>query len=119
MTTFVGAEYLIASMLIEKSKQHYSSEVTLEELGKYGIYVQSRSVIGNINAVFLTSKSQFYNAIFDFSDYFECLYDSNGQLKGIRIEKTRNVDDLENRFMGYLPEDIFEFLSEITKSYAA
>lgn len=118
MTKFVGAEYLIASMLIEK-KKHGINCVTLDELGRCGVYIQQMSVEQKINAVFLTSRPQFYNAIFDFSDYFECTFDSDNQLTGITIQQSKSIDDLEYRFVGRLPKAIFDFLLQITKEYVA
>lgn len=118
MTKFVGAEYLIASMLIEKKKLG-TSYVTLDELGKCGVFVQRMSVERNIDAVFLTSKAQFFAAIYDFSDYFECIVDIDNQINGIAIQNSKDIDDLEYRFMGRLPQDIFDFLSNMAKEYAA
>lgn len=118
MTKFVGAEYLIASMLIEKKKNGIN-RVTLDELGRCGIYVQQMSVQQKLDAVFLTSKPQFYSAIYDFSDYFECIFDANNELSGISIRQSKSVDDLEYRFVGRLPKTIFDFLSDITREYVA
>lgn len=118
MTKFVGAEYLIACMLIEKRKKGLSY-VSLDELGRCGIYVQKMSIEEKIDAVFLTSRSQFYSAIYDFSDYFECEFDGDNEIRGIKLESSKNIDDLEYRFMGYLPKEIFDFLSEVVKGYAA
>lgn len=118
MTKFVGAEYLIASMLIEKKKNGTNS-VTLDELGRCGIYVQQMSIQQKLDAVFLTSKPQFYNAIYDFSDYFECIFDANNELKEIAIRQSKSVGDLEYRFVGRLPKTIFDFLSHVTREYVA
>lgn len=118
MSMFVGAEFLIASMLIEK-KRNGINFVSLDELATCGIYVQKMSVQEKLDAIFLTSKSQFYSAIYDFSDYFECKLDEENNLIGIKIQSSRNIDDLEYRFMGYLPNEIFKFLMEAVKKYAA
>lgn len=118
MTKFVGAEYLIACILIEKGKKGYNS-VSLADLATYGIYVQRLSLRQKIDAVFLTSKAQFFNAIYDFSDYFDCEFDADEQIKEIRINKTKNIADLSYRFMGYLPKDIFDFLTKAVEQYAA
>lgn len=117
MTKFVGAEYVIACMLIAKSKKG-EKYISLDELGTCGIHMQRMSIQEKIDAVFLTSKSQFYSAIYDFSDYFDCKF-VNDQLAGITIQHSKSIDDLEYRFMGYLPQDIFDFLLEIIEEYAA
>ena len=118
MTKFVGAEYLIASLLIEKGKEG-NKFITLEELSKCGVFMQRESVKEKVDAVFLVTKYQLCNAIYDFTDYFEYKLDNNGQIVGITIEKTKDINDLEYRFMGYLPLEILEFLSTTIKKYVA
>lgn len=118
MTKFVGAEYLIACLLIEKKKIGYS-DISLDALSEYGIYVQKMSLAEKLDAVFLTSKSQFCSAIYDFSDYFNAIFDTRNQIIGIQLNSSKNIDDLEYRFMGYLPQDIFDFLATAVKKYVA
>lgn len=118
MTKFVGAEYVIACLLIEK-KRKGANYVSIDELGEIGIRIQNMSNKEGFDAVFLTSRVQFFNAIYDFSDYFTCEFDSDNHVKGIALQKSKSIDDLEYRFMGYLPKDIFEFLSEKVKEYVA
>lgn len=117
MTNFVGAEYLIACILIEK-KRKGKDFVTLVELSKYGVIVQQLSQKNELDVVFLTSKAQLFNAIYDFSDYFSCKYDLEENLIGIEINKERKIEDLEERFMGYLPQEIFDFLSKAVQKCA-
>ena len=118
MTSFVGAEYLIACLLIAK-KRNGKDYVAIDELAKYGVIIQKMSHEEDIDAVFLTSKSQFFNAIYDFSDYFSCQYNEDDQLTGICITKDKKIEDLEERFMGYLPKEIFDFLSAVVKKCVA
>ncbi len=117
MTCFVGAEYIIASMLIEKAK-FGKKTVSLSELNRYGVSVQQEANNHNIDAVFLTSQSQLYSAVYDFSDYFTCQFDENGMLVNIMIESTKNITDLEYRFMGFLSKTISEILFEVAKKIA-
>lgn len=116
MIRFVGAEYLIATMLLEKAKEG-KNYVTMNELGKYGIYVQRESVINNLDTVFLVSKPQIITAICDCSDYFKFELDANEQITGITITASKGLDDLEFRFMGRLPKEILDFLIEKVKEY--
>lgn len=116
MIRFVGAEYLIATMLLEKAKDG-KREITMDELGKYGIYVQRESVINKLDTVFLVSKPQIITAIYDCSDYFEFELDSNEQITGITINATKGLDDLEFRFMGRLPREILDFLLKKAKEF--
>ena len=117
MTNFVGAEYVIATMLIEKAKAGKKA-VSLSDLSSYGIYVPRKANEKKLDAVFLTSKSQLYNAIYDFSDYFTCNFDSNGNLKSITLEHSKDIYDLEYRFMGYLPQLIFDILVDSAREIA-
>lgn len=108
MATFVGAEYIIANLLIAMKKNHNQDSISLEELNNAGIYIQRLSVEKDIDAIFLSSSDQLLMAIFDFSDYFE--YDEATQK--IHIVKTKKISDLESRFIGYLPFNILTFLVE-------
>lgn len=111
MTNFVGAEYVIAIMLIEKARNSISS-VSINELSKYGIHIQHMANSEKLDAVFLTSKSQLFNAIYDFSDYFSYELDSEGNLSQIYLNSSKDVSDLEFRFLGYIPQKILEILIE-------
>ena len=114
MATFVGAEYIIANMLIALSKTTKRDVVTLSELSEAGIYIQKQSLEEEkIDAIFLSSSEQVINALYDFSDYFE--YDQANN--SIRIVKTKNIKDLESRFIGYLPFNILSFLVKVTTMF--
>ena len=115
MTEFVGAEYLIARMLIEKHEQ----EISTVELNRLGICVRRLSIEEGVGAVFLTSREEVYSAIYDYSDYFQCIYDEDNKLIGIKINKNKNVDDLNVKFIKYLPDNIMKLLDEAIKEIAA
>lgn len=119
MTRFVGAEYLIASILISKAKKRKKSTVSMQELSKYGICVQRMSIQSDIDAVFLTSKVQFYNAVYDFSDYFQYETDDDDRIISISVQKESNIHDVESRFMGYLTKEISDLLFAATEKYNA
>lgn len=115
MTEFVGAEYLIAKMLIEKHEQ----EISTVELNRLGICVRRLSIEEGLGAVFLTSREEVYSAVYDYSDYFQCVYDADNKLSGIKINENKNVDDLDVKFMKYLPDDIMKLLDEAIKAMTA
>ena len=116
MVTFVGAEYIIANVLIALKKINKKDMITLDELSEAGIYIQKHSLSNNeIDAIFLSSSEQVATALYDFSDYFE--YDRKN--KSIRIVKTKNIQDLESRFIGYLPLKVLSFLVDITQQFVA
>ena len=107
MATIVGAEYIIANVLIALKRLNKKEFITLDELSRAVIYIQKQSLVDNkTNAIFLSSYKQMVTALYDFSDYFE--YDPSDD--SIYIVNTKNIDDLENRFIGYLPFNILKFL---------
>ena len=108
MATFVGAEYIIANLLIAMKKKHNRDSISLEELSTDGVYIQRQSLEKDIDAIFLSSTDQLSTAIYDFSDYFQ--YDPDQQ--EIFIVKTKKISDLESRFIGYLPFNVLTFLVE-------
>lgn len=114
MATFVGAEYIIANLLIALKKINKRDTVTLDELSEAGIYIQKQSISENINAIFLSSSEQVASAIYDFSDYFEFDRETNS----IRIVKTKKIEDLESRFIGYLPFSVLSFLVNMSMEFA-
>ena len=118
MTKFVGAQYLLVNMLIEE-KRKGKNYVSFEKLGKCGIYVQEKFIEADMDVIFLTSKSQFMETIYDFSDYFECVMDESGRVKGIALKKSKSIDDLQYRFVYYLPIGISNFLQQTIQSFAA
>ena len=111
MNTFVGAEYVIANALIAlKEKQDY---ITFEKLREIGVKIQQSFNKQGVDAVILTSGDRITSAIYNFSDYFE--YDEIGDdipKPIIRIKKTATCEDLEQRFMGYLPLTVLQLLRE-------
>lgn len=115
MTEFVGAEYLIARMLIAKHEQ----EISTSELNKLGICVRRLSIEEGVGAVFLTSREEVYSAIYDYSDYFQCIYDEDNKLCGIKINESKNTNDLIVKFIKYLPDSIMKLLDEAINEIVA
>lgn len=114
MVTFVGAEYIIANLLIAMKKTQNRSNISLGELNKLGIYLQKMSVEKDVDAVFLISQDQLTSAIYDFGDYFEY----NETDKTVCVKQTKQIADLASRFVGYLPWDVISFLVKTTNEFA-
>lgn len=106
MATFVGAEYIIANVLIALKKLNRKDSVSLDELRRAGVFIQKESINSDIDAIFLSSSENVASAIYDFSDYFEFDKATNS----INIVKTKNIEDLQSRFIGYLPFNVLNFL---------
>lgn len=108
MTNFVGAEYVIAVMLIWKA----GASVSISELSRYRVYIQRMANSQKLDTVFLMSKSQVFNALHNFSDYFSYKSDSKGNLSQICLNSSKDVSNLEYRFIGYIPQKILDILSK-------
>lgn len=113
MVTFVGAEYIIANLLIALKRKKNRTNISLKELNALGIFMQKMSIEKDVDAVFLTSQDQLTDALFDFSDYFNY----NEVNKTIYIKQTKQIKDLASRFVGYLPWDVLSFLIETTNEF--
>lgn len=113
MATFVGAEYIIANVLIALKKLNKKDAVSLDELSQAGIFIQKESINNDIDAIFLSSSEHVVSAIYDFSDYFEFDRKTNS----IYVVKTKNIEDLESRFIGYLPFNVLRFLVNISLEF--
>jgi hypothetical protein len=103
MGVFVGAEYLIANALISLRKKGIS-KIAIPALQSFGIDVQQYCSQKQIDAIFLLSADKVFAAIYNFSDYFS--FEKIENVNYISINKDTPVEDLENRFIGYLPVDV-------------
>lgn len=104
--TYVGAEYIIANLLIALKRRKNRLFTSLGELMDLGSYIQQMSIEKDINAAFLISSDQIENATNGFSDYFEYSRVNNT----ICIKQQHCVKDLESKFVGYLPWEVTAFL---------
>lgn len=93
MTTFIGAEYLLAHALKNRDC------ISFEEIRYAGGQMQQRCNEKNIDVLVMASGHDIMDAISDFSDYF--------RNEGILIYSKKNLD----RFIGFFPQDIEDELS--------
>lgn len=61
MATFVGAEYIIANLLIAMKKNHNRDSISLEELSSAGVYIQRQSLEKDIDAIFFILNRPAFN----------------------------------------------------------
>ena len=114
MATFVGAEYIIANVLIALKRRKNKATISRSELNDFCIYIQKMSIEKDLDVIFLISQDQLDLALFDFSNYFE--YSESGNI--ICINKNKQITDLASRFVGYLPWNVLAFLVEMTDEFA-
>lgn len=104
MCFYIGIEDLAANALIELMTRKDLRVVTYDELESYG-----NAVIDVLNekgekAVLILSRDS-TNAMFrNYSDFFEEIETQNGL--GISLRQGKDVDDLIDRFRGYLSWDV-------------
>lgn len=113
MATFIGAEYLIANLFIEKAKRKLQEEVSIEEINVFSNYLQKKANSSNIDIVFLTSYYQICHSICDYLEYFT--FDKEKEM--IHLKKGCDRNSLESRFYGYLPIEILKFMTLETKEF--
>lgn len=115
MKEFVGAEFLIAKMILAKN----SAAISITELNKLGVNVRRLSINEGVNVVFLTSREEVYSAVWDYSDYFESSYDKEGNLSSIKIKSGKNLTDLNDKFLKLLPLEVMNLLDKAIESIGA
>lgn len=113
MYTFVGAEFVIANILIARAEKG-RPEISLKELNDYGIHAQRYCIDHNVDALFLVSSDQIHNAIYNFSDYFEFSKDT----MSIHIKKG-SEQSVKARFLGFLPFDIIKAIIQSAHDFVA
>ena len=100
MDVFVGAEYIIANALIALGKNGID-QIKLSTLQSFSIELQRLCVENSIDAVFLFSADRVSAAVCNFSEYFTFI--DNTEEPAIGLNPTAKTENLEKRFIGYLP----------------
>lgn len=104
MCFYIGIEDLAANALIALLSKQDRRFVSYEELEKYGETVVKVLNEQGEQAILILSRES-TNAMFrNYSDIFEEYSDENGV--GISLQKDITVDNLIDRFRGYLAWDV-------------
>ena len=109
MDVFVGAEYIIANALIVLKRKGVD-QIKVTDLQSFGINIQKSCFEQSVDAVFLLSLDNVSAAIYNFSDYFS--YDEIDREPIIRLNSEVEIEDLESRFVGYLPIKLLKIILE-------
>lgn len=104
MLIYIGIEDLVANALIELVERTAKREVLFKELDEYGAMVVECLNKKNEQAVLLLSKERTNEFLHDYSDMFELF--TNDIDKGIRLRQGVEVEQLWERFRGYLSADV-------------
>ena len=108
MTTFIGAEYVIAYTLMNKMQKGFDA-VTFQEVRDFGNKLQIELNKNNIDAVVISHSLP--DVVYQFSEYFEEVSLNNDNY--IKCKRGVNLSNLESRFMGYLPLYIINIVNNI------
>lgn len=102
LKTFIGIEYLAALALINVYNSKSETKVKFDTLNEYGIQAMKKFDKENIQAVVLFSSEYAERLIKDYSDCFSINNIDGDEYLELKI----SVQELQDRFMGYLSLDI-------------
>lgn len=105
MATIIGSEYLIGLGLLAKLKKGKNS-ISFAELSRLIRKVQNG--LDNLNVTALVIDCDLQNTIEQFSEYFQTV-----ELNNMLYAKCKagiEANDLESRFMGYIPFDVLKVI---------
>ena len=108
MTTFIGAEYIIAYTLITKIQSGFDT-ATFQEVRDFGTKLQNELNKNNIDAVVISHSLP--DVIEQFSEYFDIVVLNNCSY--IKCKRGVYLSQLESRFLGYLPLNILSIVDDI------
>lgn len=106
MCIYIGIEDLVANALIELIEKSEKKYVFFKELDDYGACVINLLNDQGEQAVLILSTQRTNEFLHDYSDYFE-LFSKEGN-EGIQLREGITVDDLWERFRGYLSVDVMK-----------
>lgn len=104
MLIYIGIEDLVANALIELVENSNRREVLFKDLDEYGAMVVKYLNEKNEQAVLLLSKERTNDFLHDYSDMFEIF--SDGINDGIKLKNDVEVEQLWEKFRGYLSVDV-------------
>ena len=115
MCIYIGIEDLVANALIELDEKSEKREVLFKQLDEYGAKVIKYLNDKQEQAVLVLSKERTNEFLHDYSDYFELF--SNGMDEGIRLKESISVNQLWEKFRGYLSVDVMlAFMDKVSIS---
>ncbi len=111
MCVYIGIEDLVANAFIELVEKSKKKEVLFSQISNYGATVVKLLLAEGKKAVLVLSEEKTNFFLHDYCEYFE-LFDSE-EGEGFRLKKNVTVDQLWERFRGYLSYDVMmAFMSE-------
>lgn len=109
MCIYIGIEDLVANAFIELVGNTQRREITYSRVKRYGATVVNVLTEYNQKAVLVITRETIDSLTKDYSNFFESY--SNGIEEGIHLKEGITVDDLWERFRGYLSFDVMKAFS--------
>ena len=115
MTTFVDPEYILAALLIAKSKKENTSHpvATISEINCFTRYLEKEARKWDKDVVFLVDKARLSRMVNDYKSYFSVAN------YAFAISEDSSVDGIEffiammpNKFKEFICGEAFEFLEQ-------
>ena len=116
MSTIIGAECLIGNAFIALGKEQ---NLYFSDLKEYGFHVKEYCDKNSIDIVLFLSTNNFEKAVYDFSDYFECGFDSEKNDRFISLKDSIEKSRLEECFLSALPMEVLIALINGARCLAA
>ncbi len=111
MCVYIGIEDLVANALIELVEKSQKNEVLFSQISNYGATVVKLLLAEGKKAVLVLSEEKTNVFLHDYSDYFELFDSENGE--GFKLKQDVTVDQLWEKFRGYLSFDVMmAFMNE-------
>ena len=105
MSYYIRLEDLAANAFIALLKQSNKDRfISYKQLEEYGSEVLSILHNKSIEAILLLSRELTLNMYMEYSDYFEEM--KKGDSLGLQLKDDVNIDQLINKFRGYLAWDV-------------
>lgn len=105
MCVYIGIEDLVANAFIELVDKSNKKEVMFSQLNEYGATVVEVLFEKGQKAILLLSNEKTSTFLLDYSDYFELFTSESGE-EGLKLKQDITVDDLWEKFRGYLSFDV-------------
>ena len=106
--TVIGCEYLIGNALFYLTEERF---IRLSALHTYRNQIQHYWNSNSINAIIV---GEIEHAVYEFSDYFE----KNNEADIIILNSDITKEMLQQRFVQYLPTNIFSSFKEVAENFS-
>ena len=117
MTSFIGAEYIIAAIMDKKHQMTGEWYVDLSDIWNCCLSVMDTGRKERVDAIFKLSIPEIYDGLYAYKEYFDVISDHNDKATGVKLKDGMDENALRSRFPGRLPKEIDEFIRKCVNKY--